>query len=374
MRRRVLVLAVVILVLINHSPHFIFAEQGSVNTSAQSSVLYCSENGEFIYESNSNVKLPMASLTKVMTAVVVLENSDIHSIVEISPDSCGIEGSSIYLTPGEKLSVKDLLYALMLESANDAAVALALAVAPTVSDFVDNMNDTAKRLSLNSTHFMNPHGLDSEDHYSTACDLALLFDYALKNETFSEIVSTYKCYIPYNEQENGRLLVNHNRLLASYDGCIGGKTGYTKSSGRSLVSASKKDGITLIAVTINDRNDWSDHRTLFDYGFSVLNAYDLVNDDGYIGVHIINGTNDLLQARITPIKAVLTEEQYNSLRPVYCLKRFYFAPVENGQIIGSLNWYCGDNILYTSDIIASESVDSIKYKRSFLNRLFAFLN
>ena len=109
MRRRVLVLAVVILVLINHSPHFIFAEQGSVNTSAQSSVLYCSENGEFIYESNSNVKLPMASLTKVMTAVVVLENSDIHSIVEISPDSCGIEGSSIYLTPGEKLSVKDIL-------------------------------------------------------------------------------------------------------------------------------------------------------------------------------------------------------------------------------------------------------------------------
>ena len=374
MGRRIFLFAVVILVLINYSPSYIFAEQGSVGTSAESAALYCSENGEFIFENNSNAKLPMASLTKVMTAIVVLESCDINSIVEISADACGIEGSSIYLTAGEKLSIKDLLYALMLESANDAAVALALAVAPSISEFVDKMNATAERLSLSSTHFMNPHGLDSDDHYSTARDLALLFDYALKNETFSEIVSTRKCYIPYNDQENGRLLVNHNRLLTSYDGCIGGKTGYTKSSGRSLVSASKKDGITLITVTINDRNDWADHKALFDYGYSILKSYDIVNDGDFYDVHIINGTKDTLKARIASVKAVLTEEQYNSLKPVYCLQRFYFAPVEKGDVIGTLLWYCDDRILFASDITASESIDSIKYKRSFFSRLFAYLN
>ena len=165
MKIRFLILVIAIFVFIGIFPRSAFAEQSQVNTSAESAVLYCSESGEFIFESNSNSKLPMASLTKVMTAVVILENCDINSTVEISAESCGIEGSSIYLTRGEKLSVRDLLYALMLESANDAAVALALSVSPTVSDFVDIMNDTAERLSLSSTHFMNPHGLDSTDHY-----------------------------------------------------------------------------------------------------------------------------------------------------------------------------------------------------------------
>ena len=374
MKIRFLILVIAIFVFIGIFPRSAFAEQSQVNTSAESAVLYCSESGEFIFESNSNSKLPMASLTKVMTAVVVLENCDINSTVEISAESCGIEGSSIYLTRGEKLSVRDLLYALMLESANDAAVALALSVSPTVSDFVDIMNDTAERLSLSSTHFMNPHGLDSTDHYSTARDLALLFDYALKNEVFSQIVSTAKCYIPYKDQDNGRLLVNHNRLLTSYEGCIGGKTGYTKSSGRSLVSASKKNGITLIAVTINDRDDWNDHKAMFDYGFSILNTYDIVSDTALVNVHIITGTHDSLKAHITPIRAVLTNEMYNCLQPIYHLKRFYFAPIDKGEVIGSLLWYCGDQVVYRCDIVATESIDSIKYKRSFLNRLFAFLN
>ena len=372
--KRHLSLLLVVAVFIYIFPYKGYGNDPACNISAKSAVLYCADNGDFITEKNADIVLLMASLTKVMTAVVVLEALDPDTVITVPEAACGIEGSSVYLTAGEKLTVRDLLYALMLESANDAAVALALSVSDSIIDFADLMNRTAQRLSLKSTHFTNPHGLDDDEHYSSARDLALLFDYALKNETFADIVSTYKYSIPYGDDPDGRLLVNHNRLLNSYDGCIGGKTGFTKRTGRCLVSASRRNGITLICVTINDGNDWADHKDMFDYGFSILDSYQLVNDDTYVGMHVINGTNDTVRGKIKPFEAILTPEQYNCICPVYRLKRFYFAPVAKGDILGTLMWYCEGKLIGSSDIVSVENNDSIKYKRSFWANLFSFLD
>jgi len=374
MKRIFLLLTITTVLLIALFSFGSYAVTTGSNISARSAVLYCSDNSEFVFEKDADTAVPMASLTKVMTALVVLDRSDPQSVVEIPSEACGIEGSSVYLTAGEKLTVGDLLYALMLESANDAAVALALSVSDSVSDFAELMNRKAEELSLTSTHFTNPHGLDDEDHYSSARDLALLFDYALRNEDFAKIVSTYKYSIPYGDDPDGRSLVNHNRLLNSCEGCIGGKTGYTKRTGRCLVSACRRKDITLICVTLNDTDDWADHRDMFDYGFSILDRYTLVNEGTFVGMHLISGTSDTVRGKISTFEAVLTKDQYNSLNPVYRLKRFYYAPVNNGDVLGSLVWYCEDKLIGSCEITSIETIESIKYKRSFWSRLFSFLN
>lgn len=338
------------------------------DVSAQSAVLYCVERQEFVYSKNADLVMPMASLTKIMTGIVVIENAEIDSVVTIDPAACGIEGSSIYLTPGERLTVKELLYALLLESANDAATALAIAVSGSVEEFTVLMNDKAEQLCLSSSHFTNPHGLDDEKHYSTAADLAILCDHAMKNETFAEIVTTKKTDIPYKENKTGRLLVNHNRLLSSYEGCIGVKTGFTKRSGRCLVSAAKRDGVTLIAVTLNAPNDWNDHKTLFDWGFSVYDEYVLTDSGEYTDIHVVSGTKDRLKAEIKQFSAILSADEYNCVQKKYNLKRFYFAPMTQNSVVGQIEYYVGEKLIGKSDILALESSEQVKFKRSFIEK------
>lgn len=236
--------------------------------SAHAAVLIEASSGDVIFEKNSHEKLPMASTTKIMTAVVALENADPSKTVTIHDGACGIEGSSIYLSSGEILTLEDLLYALMLESANDAAAAIAYEIAGGIDEFAVMMNETAARIGLSESHFTNPHGLDDENHYTTANDLAKLTAYALKNEEFRKIVSTYKHQIPLRGNEGIRVLLNHNKLLRISDDVIGVKTGFTKHSGRCLVSAAEHDGVCVIAVTLNAPDDWRDHTMLHDIGFA----------------------------------------------------------------------------------------------------------
>ena len=218
--------------------------------------------GTVLSSKNMHTRSLIASTTKIMTAVIVLENADLGDLITVPKEAVGIEGSSMYLTEGETLSISDLLYGLMLHSGNDAAVALAIACSGSVSNFVDLMNQKAVDLSLMNTHFENPNGLDGSNHFSTAYDLALLTAYALKIPGFREVVSCKEIQI------GSRYFRNHNRLLWMADGIIGVKTGYTKAAGRLLVSAMEYQGRTLIAVTINDGNDWQDHLSLYEYGKS----------------------------------------------------------------------------------------------------------
>ncbi|MDR0937644.1 MAG: D-alanyl-D-alanine carboxypeptidase [Oscillospiraceae bacterium] len=230
--------------------------------SAAAAVLIDAETGEFLYSDAPDVKRSIASITKIMTALIVLENVKLTDSVKYKQAWCDTEGSSSFFKAGETYTVRQMLYALILLSGNDTAVALANVVSGGITDFAELMNERAAELGMTNSHFANPHGLEQEGHYSTARDMAILTAAALKNPRFMLIASTR------NAKVGGIAFKNHNRLLWDYPQAIGIKTGYTKAAGRTLVSAATKNGRTLICVTLNDPCDWLDHTELFEWGFS----------------------------------------------------------------------------------------------------------
>lgn len=240
----------------------------ALETSAGSAVLINAKTRQVIYESDAKVRRGMASTTKIMTALIALENKNTTDMVVVSENAQNQEGSSVYLRKGDEVTLSNLLYGLMLNSGNDAAVAIAEACGGSVEAFVEMMNEKAKELRLSDTHFTNPSGLPDDEHYSTAYDMAILMSYAMENEEFCKIVSTKEEQI--KTESATTYLCNHNKLLWQYEYCIGGKTGYTKSNGRCFVSYAKKDGVETVAVTLDDKDDWRDHIALHDYGFEKL--------------------------------------------------------------------------------------------------------
>ena len=228
------------------------ARTEALEVSAAAAVLMDADTGEILFEKNADRRMLIASTTKILTALVVLEHARLDEVVTIQPRHMA-EGSSMYLKPGETLTVETLLYGLLLCSGNDAAVALADHCGGSVARFVGWMNETAQRIGMTGSSFANPNGLDDEQHYSTARDMALLAAYAARNPTFVRLCSTRSVTV------GGRTMTNHNKLLQSVEGCIGMKTGYTKAAGRTLVSCVRRDGRTLVAVTLQDGNDWVDH-------------------------------------------------------------------------------------------------------------------
>lgn len=247
--------------------------------SAKSAILMEQQSGRVLYQKNEHKPMRIASITKIMTAILAIESGKLDEIVTISHNSVNTEGSSIYLKEGERISLEDLVYGLMLRSGNDAAIAIAEHVGGSVDGFVYLMNEKAKQIGMEQTVFSNPHGLDDhEEHYSTAYDMAILTRYAMKNEKFQEISGTkqYKA-----KRENGEYSYwrNKNRLLTGlYKYSTGGKTGYTKRAKRTLVSTASKDGMDLICVTLNAPNDWEDHINLFNYAFDHFELETLVRE------------------------------------------------------------------------------------------------
>lgn len=236
---------------------------GAVSTGAQAAILMDADSGRVLYGHNIHDRRLIASTTKLMTALVALESGvELSREITVEPQWVGVEGSSIYLREGERLTLETLLYGMLLRSGNDAALAVAEVCAGSVEDFARRMNDKARELGMADSHFVNPNGLNDEEHYSSAYDMALLARACLENEVLREMVSTKSIAL------EGRSFTNHNKLLWQYEGCIGLKTGYTEKAGRTLVSAAQRDGMTLICVTLSDPNDWADHAALFDWGFA----------------------------------------------------------------------------------------------------------
>ncbi len=258
MRRRILAFFLMICLLFSISP----CQARAVGTSAAASILVDADSGRVLYEQNADARMLIASTTKIMTALVAIREGDLSDVVTVKREATLTEGSSMYLKEGEQLTLETLLYGLMLCSGNDAAVAIADHVGGSQKDFVKLMNETARELGMGSSSFANPNGLDAEDHYSTARDMAKLACAALQNETLLRIASTQSVTI------GGRTMTNHNRLLRAVPGCIGMKTGYTRAAGRTLVSVAERDGRRLVAVTLQDGNDWADHAALYDWGFA----------------------------------------------------------------------------------------------------------
>lgn len=238
-----------------------------ISTDASATALIDVQSGRILYSEDGDTSMRIASLTKIMTAIVAIEYGDLSSKVKVTKRAAGKEGSSIYLKLGEEMSLSNMLYGLMLRSGNDAATAIAEHVGGSEAGFVYLMNEKAKELGLIHTQFKNPHGLDDEGHFSSANDLAILTAYALKNKVFAEIVKTEEKQAPNPFEKWNYSWRNKNKMLYMYEGADGVKTGYTKKALRCLVSSATRNGQQLVAVTLNDGNDWLDHSQLLDWGF-----------------------------------------------------------------------------------------------------------
>ena len=354
-----------------------------LSVSAESAILIDAARGEVLFEKNASEQMPMASTTKIMTALVALEQASPDLEIEISPQAVGIEGSSIYLVAGETLTLGELLSAVLLESANDAATAVAIALGGSVEGFAALMNEKARELGLENTCFQNPHGLDDENHYTTAAELAIIAKCALENEWILQTVSTRKMTIPHDGTDGVRLLVNHNKMLRFYDGAIGVKTGFTKKSGRCLVSAAERNGVRLIAVTLNAPNDWNDHTALLDYGFSVRTSVTLCEaNEICLPLDVVGGTHSAVtvsnaQPLITSLPA-----DHATIQKTVELPRFLYASVETGEVVGYAVFRCdldGDGsseIIGKAPLTVQSGVEKKKTKKGlwqWICSLFDFL-
>ena len=343
----------------------LFLPVGARAISAEKATVLDGATGRVLYEKNGDSRSLIASTTKIMTALLVCEQCNVLDRVRIPREAVGIEGSSLYLREGEILTVQELLYGLMLHSGNDAAVALAIYCGGTVEGFAELMNDKARVLGLKDTHFVNPHGLDAPDHYSTARDLATLGAYAMDNPIFYKTVSAKQLKI------GERYLRNHNKLLWQVEGADGIKTGYTRSAGRLLVSSASRNGRRLIAVTINAPSDWADHKLLLEDGFSGFAVKTLVRPGDVLGTLEIAGGQagnvDLLAAEefSYPLRAGETPEIHISG------PGFVYAPVVEGAEAGFAHITVDGTEVGQIPLIYGKTVERIlAEEHSFWEKLF----
>ena len=307
-------------------------------------------SGRVLFETNSDQQSLIASTTKIMTALIVCEQCNVLDRMRIPKEAVGIEGSSMYLKEGEVLTLQELLYGLMLSSGNDAAVALAIYCGGTVEGFAELMNDKARILGLHNTHFVNPNGLDAPGHYSTARDLAVLAAYAMENPIFQRTVSAKQVRV------GERCLRNHNKLLWQVDGADGVKTGFTKAAGRILVSSAQRDARRIIAVTIDDPDDWRDHAKLYEDGFSRYEICHIVSAGDRMGtVEVVGGESSRVEVLAAEdfSYALAPEEKTQLAIPG---PGFVYAPAVagadsgvgyvliNGKAIGKIKTVFGDTV------------------------------
>ena len=337
-----------------------FPIQAETNTSGECVVLYQPDTETFVYSKNANARRPMASTTKIMTALVAIENSDLSDIVTVTRDSVGIEGTSVGLREGERMTMKDLLYLMMLESANDAASAIAIHIGGSVSEFADMMNKRAASLSMKDSSFKNPHGLPQSEHYTSAEDLALLAAEALNNDVFAEIVSTKSITIPLHDRQTNYTANNHNKLLSMYDYAIGVKTGFTKKSGRCLVGAARRDGVTLICVTLNAPDDWNDHKNLFDYGFEAFSRIRLAEAEEFsYEIPVLDGIDEKVRCTNANELSIILPKGADDIEKSVYVNRFLVAPIEREQEVGKVTFRSNGKVVATLPIIATKDIFSI---------------
>lgn len=327
----------------------------AISVSAECACVIDAATGRVIYNKNMEKQHTMASTTKIMTALVALESSNLDDIVTVSKNAAGEEGTSLYLKAGQKATMEDLLYGLMLQSGNDAAVAIAEGVSGTVSDFAALMNKKAQDIGAVNSSFKNPNGLDEEGHFTTAYDLAIITREAMKNEKFCEIVATKSKLI----LDGTQTVSNHNKMLRMYDGCTGVKTGFTKKSGRCLVTSAERGGVKVIAVTLNAPSDWNDHRTMLDYAFDTTACYTVIAAGMTVNtVPVVNGTSNNLELTAQEDFTITDNknEKFKNVTVKCNIPSQVTAPITEGEVIGDLTVYYCDKPQKTIKLIASASV------------------
>lgn len=335
-----------------------------ISVSAKAAVVICAESGEVVYSKNMDTKLSMASTTKIMTALLALEYGASDEMITVTDEMVAVEGTSMGLIVGDSVSLKTLVKGMLLESGNDAANAAAYIIGGSIENFVQMMNQKAQEIGMKSTSFETPSGLDGENHYSTAYDMALLTAYALKNPEFRQICSAEEMVVYYGSPPYRRVLSNHNKLLDMYEGAYGVKTGFTKKSGRCLVSAAERDGKNLIAVTLSAPDDWNDHIKMFDYCFERVTACELNADLSTVFLKVTGGTSDSIGVEMSEELSYTVLNGIN-IRPKIYIKPFEYAPVYKGEVVGWIEFYDeSDTLLGRTSLVAGESVQTAVIKNS----------
>ncbi len=305
--------------------------------SAKAAVLISADTGEVVYSVNSNEKLPMASTTKIMSALLCLESGGLHEEFTVDSEAIKVEGSSMGLQEGDIVTKYALCCGMLLPSGNDAANAAAVAVSGSIEEFARLMNGRAREIGMTRTFFVTPSGLDGEGHGSSAYDMALLAREALKNEIFREICSSESIKLSFGNPPYERWLSNTNRLLTMCEGVYGVKTGFTDEAGRCLVSACERDGMELICVTLNDKNDWNDHIAMYDYGFEVVERREAELPEEYF-LDLAGGECEQIKltAGAEPINITTASDDMSDYTYTVISSPFAYAPVNDGEQLAEL--------------------------------------
>lgn len=345
----------------------------AADISARAAIVIDADTGEIIYGKNESEKLPMASTTKIMSTLIVLEQGDLDEEFAVDADSIKVEGSSMGLKEGYKVTLKKLCYGMMLPSGNDAANAAAVRISGSVEKFVKLMNERAEELGLKNTHFVTPSGLDdyTDDHYSTAYDMAILMKTALKNETFREIIGTKKMTVDFGN-DNTNYLVNSNKLWSYCDGIIGGKTGFTDKAKRCLVSACERDDTTLICVTLNAPDDWNDQTSLYNRCFSKYKPVRLEPSADTFKLPVVGGNVSFIEAECKSVKKGVLAGDTSDVSESIVIMPFYYAPVKSGDVVGEVRFKKNGEIIAVSPITAVSEVTQSDETLDFLDRIELF--
>ena len=337
---------------------------GDLEVNAEAAVVMDADSGRLLYAQNPDKRLANASTTKIMTALLTLEQPDQDRYFTVDSDAIQVEGTTMGLQPGDSVTLHQLAAGMLLPSGNDAANAAAVEIAGSEEAFVRLMNQRAAELGLENTQYRNPSGLDTEGHYSSARDLATLAAYALENEDFADIVSKQEIRMAFGNPPYNRSIYTTNKLLERYPYAIGVKTGYTDDAGLCLVTAAEKDGTRLIIVTLNGKDDVNTHMRLYEHLFPLLGRVDLSGFTEGLSVPVTGGVRDSVEAvPAAEPEAALLEREYDELTREVQLSQFVYAPVQAGQVLGEIRLLSGDKVVWQSALVAGSDVPALTRER-----------
>ncbi len=333
----------------------------AVGDSAKAAVVIDAASGAVIYSSNAQQKLPMASTTKIMSALIALESGDLDKPFTVDSEAIKVEGSSMGLVEGDTVTMRALVCGMLLPSGNDAANAAAVRISGSVDAFVEKMNERAAQLGLENTHFVTPSGLDddTDEHYSTALDMAKLTAAALENKDFADICSKKYIKLSFGDPPYERWLTNTNKLLDRCEGVIGVKTGFTDKAKRCLVSACERDGSVLICVTLNDPDDWNDHEKLYDYAFAQMQSCLMPESGRTFDISVQGGGESTVSAAADRAQVKLPADSLSHVTAKICIKPFVYAPIKRGEEVGFVDYYYDGKPICRASIRTLSAVERI---------------
>lgn len=343
-----------------------------LETKAKAALVMDADNGRVLFAKNANARLPMASTTKILSALLALEQEDLDERFTVDTAAIHVEGSSMGLREGDQVTLRALAYGMLLPSGNDAAGAAAVRIAGSRERFAAMMNARAAEIGMEDSHFVTPSGLDDPEHYSSAYDMALLAREALENPLFAEICAKPSAKIQYGNPPYDRWLQNHNRLLKSYPGTVGVKTGFTDEAGRCLVSCAERDGVRLIVVTLSCPDDWNEHKKLYDHYFGLLRVEQVGRLVPDLKIPVTGGERNAVAVSFDepdPV-ALMDGERVDAAATA---APFLYAPVKRGQVVGNVKFTCDGQPVAEVVLTAARDVDAKEPKPSLWARLFGRL-